>query len=59
MEFTGLKDMGHVKNKVMTLNSRKTDFQVLKKLVNRTNRETSLSNIREKTLRMLFMEHKH
>lgn len=57
MEFTILKDMGHAKKKVITLNFRKTDFQLFK-LVSRTTRETALRGRGEKALRMLSMEHK-
>ena len=36
VEFTVLRDMGQMKNKVKTLNFRKANFQLFKELVNGT-----------------------
>jgi len=44
VEFAVLKDMGHVKGKVKTLNLMKANFQLFKELVNKTLWETSLGD---------------
>lgn len=58
VEFIVLKDMGHAKNKVMTLNFRKMGFHLLKKsfqlLVSRTTRETALRDKEEKNFKDAF-----
>jgi len=46
MQFSVLSGMGQVKNKVGTQNYRKTEFQLLKELVNRTPWETPLRDKR-------------
>ena len=42
MELTVLRDMGKVRSTVRTVNFRKANFQLFKKLVNRTPWETTL-----------------
>lgn len=62
MEFSVLRLMGQVKNKVRILNFTKPSFQLFKDSVNKTLWETALGTRQQKragiTLRMFFIEWK-